>query len=385
MQTMNLRSIPTCRLRMDTVPVDRVIRTRPAAIARWNMPRYQRAGFTLIELLVVISIISVLMSLILPAVQAAREAARRAQCLNHVMNLSLAIHNFSSGQGGGLPFLDEGGHNWPVSLLAYLDRSDITGSPNPAAYYNNIHLAVLTCPNDVNNSQSPNGLSYGVNVGYGNFPVVNGFAIEASQNSTPCGPEFHGSNDLGWASGNLFCSTPGTTSADLGLARDTGVFWRDLHDSFRMTLDRISLRDGLGQTLMLIENFNSRNWGAGSSGTTVYPLPGASQTFTSLLDCGVGIFATPASTGSSDLVFPSSGSLFFSGTAGSPVSRINANKGLTPGGSPFASSTHPGIVIVGFCDGRARTLNENISFGVYASLMTPGGARSGQTVIGDNY
>src|SRR5579859_2065697 len=92
----------------------------------------RRAGFTLIELLVVISIISVLMSLILPAVQAAREAARRAKCLNNVKNLSLAVTNFSSGQGGGLPYLDEGGYNWPVCLLAYLDRPDITGSLNPS-------------------------------------------------------------------------------------------------------------------------------------------------------------------------------------------------------------------------------------------------------------
>jgi hypothetical protein len=122
------------------------------------------------------------------------------------------------------------------------------------------------------------------------------------------------------------------------MARDTGVFWRDLHDSFRMSLDRISLRDGVGQTLMLIENVNSRNWGAGSGGNTVYPSPGTSKTFTSVLDCGVGIFATPSSTGSSDLVFPALG-----------------------------------------------TLNENMSFAVYASLLTPGGARNGQTVIGDNY
>lgn len=115
-----------------------------------------RAGFTLIELLVVIAIIAVLIALLLPAVQQAREAARRTQCKNHLKQLGLALHNFhdtykhfpagAQAQVYKTPQVDTtmiAGTSWMVFILPYIDQA-------PLYQLYDFTLAYNTLPNPTN-------------------------------------------------------------------------------------------------------------------------------------------------------------------------------------------------------------------------------------------
>lgn len=145
------------------------------------MPFLRRSGFTLIEVLVVIAIIAVLIALLLPAVQQAREAARRTQCKNHLKQWGLGLLNYESLYGclpmqGQVPVRSTG-DPWSAQtrLLPYVERADLSSLINYSGSSDGQAMAVnrvplLMCPSEINDHPpssptSPYPLNYLMNVG----------------------------------------------------------------------------------------------------------------------------------------------------------------------------------------------------------------------------
>lgn len=128
--------------------------------ANMRFHRRRRPGFTLIELLVVIAIIAVLIALLLPAVQQAREAARRSQCKNNLKQFGLAIHNYHDSLNVfPVGYLDNRGWTFQDYILPYVDQGPLYQkfdfSYNQHCDYNNLptnvystKVPVYSCPSD---------------------------------------------------------------------------------------------------------------------------------------------------------------------------------------------------------------------------------------------
>ena len=145
-----------------------MVQRRSNSIPRYAEPR----AFTLVELLVVIAIIGILIALLLPAVQAARGAARRMQCANHLKHIGLALHNyhttyirFPAGNfvkeagycpGGGYDVSLSSTTNWLLAILPYIEQNVLSdeydyGAYNAGSLNGSIResfVAAYACPSD---------------------------------------------------------------------------------------------------------------------------------------------------------------------------------------------------------------------------------------------
>jgi prepilin-type N-terminal cleavage/methylation domain-containing protein/prepilin-type processing-associated H-X9-DG protein len=362
-----------------------------------------RRGFTLIELLVVISIIAVLISLIAPAVQSARRAARRTQCLNSMRNISIAIQNFASQNGGKLPTIhgDDGltgtgstadrFQSWPRQLLQTLDQpavhrelSDFEALAPPAGPGPGTvpYLQVLACPDDPTNFQQKGGLSYVLNSGYWGVgrwgtahPALRADGMHTLSGSSPSTP-YDWDND----SATAFTKAEQDWSADLGVFHRAYVHvpnpTKVIATSTRMTIDKIGVGDGTGNTLLVTENLQAglaadpMGWLSNNDQALAFGIE------TDIDSIKAGLNGTPAVRATTwQGWYPTI-----------PAdSRINA-KTTDPAHvhMPRPSSNHPGSVNVMWADGRGTALAENIDVSVYARILTSGGSLRGQVSVDDS-
>ena len=310
-----------------------------------------RRGFTLVELLVVIAIIGILIALLLPAVQTAREAARRSQCSNNLKQLGLAIHSYAGTYAGALPVGEYSccWGTWQVGLLPYVeqkalyDRYQFYGSVQNQAGNNlaqtdattryggtknlpvtRMQIAAYSCPSDTNTA-SP-GVINGVT--FHNYVANHGNTTLAR--TSPFGQTVNGQP-------NLFGGAPfvfvGQWNSNPQVIKTKDIF------------------DGLSSTMAMSETVQGRDgdlrgfgwWNGGAHYESFLP-PNARQpdVLESISYCKPANPLNPPCT--------------------EPTTAVPSNIA--------ARSRHPGGVHTVLCDGSVRFVINSINLGIWRAMST---------------
>lgn len=257
--------------------------------------RRSARAFTLVELLVVIAIIGVLVALLLPAVQAAREAARRTQCLNNMKNLGLALHNFHDSFGYFPPAIEysrdsilangvttnpDFGPNWVIKILPFLEQQNLYDSftfddSNGPVFISDARnreargtqLETMLCPSDPFTAEpfGEEGTAVGDNWARGNVGANSSLLYQRLENSSIS--PYPNVDFAGGIAGDMWQRAEETSFSRGFVPR--GIM------GLNLTLSMRQITDGTSQTVMLAEiragvNEQDRRgvWAMGSAGAS---------------------------------------------------------------------------------------------------------------------
>ena len=348
-------------------------RLSPRSPCRRRPDRVSQGGFTLVELLVVITIIAMLVGLLIPAVMRAREAARRATCLNNQGQVGKAIMNYVTAKEKFPPLFSVQPQptpgppvvtpplavGWVPPMLPYIEQNPLYQTFQANTWYtlSSAEVATLICPSR-NPTSTLAPLSYVVNAG-----------------------------TTDWF-------TSATATTPLMDYQENGIFFDNyapirfpsLPKPPRTDLSYVNMHDGTSMTLMVSENVDALDWiGVGPMSVNAPPQPNYNsppQYVPSWWQSMIWtVVPSPAATWGLTGV-PPTGTLLNKNTGSTPqTDDVNARP----------SSNHPGGFIVTMCDAHSQFMSEDVEYRVYCLLMAPNsqGAKrpsnNGLPFIGNNY